>query len=178
VKPIAAATLALYPLGVVEIRALGVDDFSSLRYLHAKALMTQAGEALTDAELAAFVRFCYSPAFADHLRSENVLAAFIGGELAGSAAWQATLAGGETARIRALFVRHPGFGIGRRLLAEVEALAQAAGCREFQTFTTANAVKFFERSGYLATARGVRALSQDCALPVTFLRKVAPPPCP
>jgi GNAT superfamily N-acetyltransferase len=174
-KPIAAATPTRHPTVVVEIRPAGIDDFSSLRYLHARALMTQAGEALSNAELEAFVRFCYSPAYADQLRSEHILAAWIGGELAGSAAWQPASADGATARIGSLFVRHPRFGIGRRLLAQVEALAAGAGALDFATFTTSNAVAFFERCGYTQTSRGVRALSPECALPITFLRKVARP---
>jgi hypothetical protein len=161
---------------IIEIRPAGIDDHASLRYLHAKALATQAAASLSDAEVEAFVHFAYSPDYADHLLAEEILGAWIDGELAGSASWHATREDRATARIGSLFVRHPRFGIGRCLLAAVEARAAASGFTAFATWTTGNAVPFFQGQGYEITSRGIRTLSAQCALPVTFMRKLAPPP--
>jgi putative acetyltransferase len=160
---------------IIDIRPAGIDDHASLRYLHAKALATQAAASLSDAEIEAFVHFTYSPDYADHLMAEDVLGAWIGGELAGSASWHAAREDRATARIGSLFVRHPRFGIGRRLLAAIEARAAASGFTEFATWTTGNAVPFFQSRGYEITSRGMRTLSNRCALPVTFMRKITRP---
>ena len=56
--------------------------------------------------------------------------------------------------------------------AEAEGRAHQCGFAQFTSWATANAVPFFERLGYQAVSRGVKTLSSECALPVTFLRKV------
>ena len=76
-----------------------------------------------------------------------------------------------TARVGSIFVRHPRFGIGRRLLAEVEQRAHHSGFNRIAAGVTANAVPFFERLGYVVASHGVRTFAIGCALPVTFLRK-------
>ena len=84
--------------------------------------------------------------------------AWLDGELVGAASWQSRPPAGGIARIGPVFVRHPRFGIGRRLLAEVEARAHRSGFRQFAAWSTTNAVPFFERLGYgrLARRQGLR----------------------
>jgi GNAT superfamily N-acetyltransferase len=155
---------------------LGADDFSAVRHLHATSLRAQTVGVLSDAELMAFVRLAYSPIYADILEKEEVTCAWLDGELVGTVSWQANAASGHIARIGCIFVRHRRFGIGRRLLAEVEARAQQCGFSRLAVGVTANAVPFFRRQGYAVASRGVKTLALGCALPVTFLRKDAPDP--
>lgn len=158
----------------VVVRQVGLDDFSEARYLHAKALSAQTADALSDDEISAFVALANSAAYADVLRQEEIYGAFIDGQLVGTASWQVNNDDGKVVRISSVFV-HPMFwryGIGRRLVAEVEARAMHSGFDQFSVSTTFNAVPFFEKVGYQVSSRGVRSFGPACALPVAFLRKV------
>jgi GNAT superfamily N-acetyltransferase len=158
--------------GVLSVVPLSVDDFSALRYLHVTALRNQTAEVLSDAEIAAFVRLVQSPAYTDLMMREEVYGGWLHGELVGTVGWQSSADSSSTARIGSIFVRHPRLGIGRHLIDAAEARAQRCGFVQFSVCVTANAVPFFERMGYRSVSRGVRSLSPDCSLPVTFLKKV------
>jgi GNAT superfamily N-acetyltransferase len=159
----------------LTLRPIGVDDFSSLRYLHATSLRSQTLEVLSEEEVAAFVRLVYSPAYVDLLLKEEVYGGWLDGELIGTVSWHAGGSGGSTASIGGIFVRHPRLGIGRRLLAEAEARAHQSGFERLSACATANAVPFFLKFGYETVSRGVRSLSFECVLPVTFVKKRLPP---
>jgi len=165
------------PNGIVnrllKVAPLDLDHFSALRYLHARALRAQTGAVLSEAEIAAFTRLVHSPAYVDLLLKEEILGAWLHGELVGSVSWHSSDHAG-VARIGSLFVLHPRMGIGGRLLAIMEARAKECGFAHFATGVTANAVPFFLRQGYRAASRGLRMLSADCGLPVTFLKKSLP----
>ena len=145
---------------------LGLDDFSAIRHLHATSLRAQTVGVLSDAEVAAFVRLVYSPAYTDD-PDEGGGATAPGSTASWSApsSWQANGANGHIARIGSIFVRHRGYGIGRRLLAAVEARAQQCGFASFAVGVTANAVPFFERQGYAVASRGVKTLSPAARCP-------------
>lgn len=160
----------------IAIRLIGIDDHSAVRYLHVKSMTTQSLDALSEAEIAAFVAFVRSPAYSDCIVAEEVYGAFVDGQLVGTASWQFNGDDGRTARISSVFV-DPLFarlGIGRLLLAEVEARALQSGFGQFGISATLNAVSFFEKQGYREASRGVKTLGTDCALPVAFLRKSVP----
>jgi putative acetyltransferase len=157
----------------VAVRRVGLDDHAQVRYLHARAMRTQCGDALSDGELAAFLAFVGSPAYADHLRTEEVHGAFLDGQLIGTASWLANADDGETARIASVFV-HPMFarlGLGGRVLAEVEGRATQSGFALLGASVIVSALPFFERHGYVEASRGVKAFGPECWLPVAFLRK-------
>ena len=157
----------------LAIRRIGIDDHADVRHLHLRAMRHQCGDALSDAELAAFARFVDSPEYSDHLCAEELHGAFVDGQLIGTASWLANGDDGETARIGSVFV-HPMFvrlGIGGRLLAEVESRATLAGFEQLGASATLNAIPFFERYGYTEASRGVKAFGPDCWLRVAFLRK-------
>src|SRR5262245_44867869 len=161
---------------VLAIRRVGLDDHSAVRHLHARSMRSQSGDALSDAEIAAFKAFVGSPAYSDCLLAEEVYGAFVDGQLVGTAGWHLNGDDGRTARISSVFV-DPLFGrlgIGRRLLAEVEARAYQSGFAQLGISATINAVPFFEKLGYREASRGVKTLGTDCALPVAFLRKSVP----
>ena len=157
----------------LSLPRIGLDDHSQVRYLHARSLRALAGEALSDAELAAVLAFVGSPVYSDHLRTEEVHGAFLDGQLIGTASWLVNADDGETARIASILV-HPLFtrlGLGGRLLATVEARASQSGFANLSASATLNAVPFFERYGYVEASRGVKAFGPRCWLPVAFLRK-------
>jgi N-acetylglutamate synthase-like GNAT family acetyltransferase len=157
------------------VRQIGVDHFSSVRYLHATALRSQTIKALSEDEVAAFVRLVYSPAYADLLMQEEVHGGWLDGELVGTVSWHPAGNNGSTVSLGGIFVRHPRLGIGRRLLATAEAHARQCGFERLSACTTDNAVPFFLALGYETASRGVRTLAADCVLPVTFVRKPLPP---
>ena len=154
----------------LTVRIIGIDDFSSLRYLHATSLRAQTLDVLSEEEMAAFIRLVYSPAYTDLLMKEEVYGAWIDDELIGTVSWHAGANGG-TASIGGIFVRHPRLGIGRRLLEEAEARARQCGFERLSACATANAVPFVQHFGYEKVSRGVRSLSFECVLPVTFVKK-------
>jgi GNAT superfamily N-acetyltransferase len=160
----------------VAVRRVGLDDHAQVRYLHARAMYAQCGDALSDGELGAFLGFVDSPAYSDHLRTEEVHGAFMDGQLIGTASWLTNADDGQTARIGCVLV-HPMFsrlGLGGRLLATVEARASQSGLAHLGASVTINAVPFFERHGYIEASRGVKAFGPECWLPVAFLRKRMP----
>jgi GNAT superfamily N-acetyltransferase len=160
----------------VDLRRVDLDDHSQVRHVHARAMRTHCGDALTEAELAACLDFVGSAAYSDHLLAEEVHGAFVDGQLVGTASWLANCDDGETARIASVLV-DPMFarlGLGGRLLAEVETRAAFSGFDLLGASTTMNAVPFFEHRGYTEASRGVKAFGSACWLPVAFLRKRAP----
>lgn len=159
--------------GAITIRRIGIDDHSDVRHVHAKSMTAKSLDALSQAEIEAFVAFVRSPAYSDALMAEDVYGAFAERQLVGTASWHVNGDDGRTARISSVFVDplFCGLGIGRRLLAEVETRARQSGFGQFGISATINAVPFFEKLGYREASRGVKVLGQDCALPVAFLRK-------
>ena len=153
------------------LQPLGVDHYSAVRHLHASSLRTQTIGVLSEAEIVAFTKLVYSPAYTAILMKEETFGAWFDGELVGTASWQTNTASGLTARIGSIFVAHPRHGIGRRLLVEVEGRVHHSGFGRLSAGVTANAVPFFERFGYAVASHGTKTLSLGCALPVTFVRK-------
>jgi putative acetyltransferase len=160
----------------VTIRLVGLDEYSHVRNLHARAMSSESADSLSEAEIAAFIAFVRSPAYSDVLRGETLYGAFIDGQLIGTASWHVNGDDGQLARISSVFV-DPMFmrlGIGGRLLTEAEARAFQSGFNQLGISSTINAVPFFERAGYQVASRGVKTFGPGCALPVAFLRKIVP----
>jgi GNAT superfamily N-acetyltransferase len=160
----------------IEIKPISLDDFSHLRYLNERSLRAHTVDVLSEDEVVAFRNFVYSAAYSDQLMQEEVYGAWLNQALVGSISWHPVGDDGATARIGPVFVDYQRLGIGRRLMAEAEGRAHHCGFAQFTAWATANAVPFFERLGYQVVSRGVKTLSPECALPVTFLRKVLPRP--
>lgn len=161
----------------LEIRRVGLDDYSNVRYLHATSFRALASSRLSEDELASFVRHVYSPHYVDELIRTELFAGFLGGTLAGTAAWSGSDDSGQVARLSSVFVSpmFAGTGIGRRLVADAEARAVSSGYRRITLRATANAVGFFQRLGYEISSYGVSAEAGPAAMvPVTFMRKTMP----
>lgn len=173
---VSATSLASLLDDKLAVQQIGIDDFSSLRHLHASAMRAQTLGVLSDEELTLFVQLVYAPEYMDMLAREAVYGGWLNGELVGTVSWHAAGSSGTTASIGGIFVRHRRLGIGRRLLATAEGQARQSGFERISACATANAVPFFLRLGYETASRGVRTMPRGCTLPVTFVRKLLPRP--
>jgi ribosomal protein S18 acetylase RimI-like enzyme len=158
---------------MIELRPLSVDDLSAARYIHTASFAGAAQEHYAPAEIDAFVAFVRSPHYADLLLGNRTVAAWVGAEMVGTAAWSPGEGLSPTARILAVFVRplFTGEGIGRRLVDHIESEAGAAGYCAFELSATLNAVGFFEGLGYRILRNGGWALPFGRDIPVAFMRK-------
>jgi len=162
-------------LQLLEIRPLGIDDLSTVRYVVSAAFQRTAKEHYSAAEVEAFADFVRSPHYSDLLLGNRAYGAWVGSEMVGVAAWCIGEPKSATARVLSLFV-HPMFGangIGTRLGEYLADEARAAGYRALEASVTLNAAAFFERLGYLETRRGVWGLPSGRELPIAFMRKVS-----
>jgi putative acetyltransferase len=75
--------------------------------------------------------------------------------------------------LRALFVDAAlqGQGVGRALLAAVEARARAAGCSHLRGAMSLNAVAFYERAGFASRGGPALLRSADIRVPVMWMEK-------
>lgn len=161
---------------IVVVRALGVDELSNVRYIHATSIRLHAAHVLSDDEIKAFTDHVYSDAYAAQLARTQLIGASIGGELVGTSGWSFGDDSASGARISSLHVRplFTGLGIGRMLLEAAEAAAGIAGFDSFSARATLNSVGFFDRHGYIVTSQGMYPMRPDVGLPVAFMRKSEP----
>lgn len=131
-------------------------------------------------DVEAFRSHIYSLRYLDELQLEDLVGAWLDGELIGTAGWMPADDKGLCARIGSLFVR-PLFdhiGVGSLLLAEAERRAGRAGFREFSTRVMPHIVPFLLKAGYEVTSRGVQPFGKVSCV-VAFMRKwpavVSPP---
>jgi putative acetyltransferase len=170
-------------LAACKLALITIDDVSTTRYIHAKSLRETGHSWASEHELEASIAFIRSPAYAAEIetaiRGGRFLGAWIDQRLIGTAGWMSVVEGSPVARIRwchvlPMFAR---MGIGRRLLLEVEAAAEATGHTSLVARTPPGATSFFERGGYGITSYGTRTVPPGISLPVAFLRKnLRPPP--
>jgi GNAT superfamily N-acetyltransferase len=173
-------------ISAADVRPIGIDDLSTVRYIHAAALRTPAASRLSETEIAAFAAYVYSDAYTGLLveaaRAKRLLGATVGEDLVGTAGWSPADDRGAVARLICVFVLplFAGCGLGRLLALAAEDQARRAGFRCFTVRATLNASGFFTQLGYEVSSRGVWALGPGQSLPVTFLRKRLPgaPPLP
>ena len=157
----------------ILIRPVGVDDWANIRYVHSTAFRLMSASFCTPNEIDAFTAFVRSETYAERLMWESMHAAWLDGELVGTAGWSPADDSGTQARITSVFVR-PLFtrvGIGLRLVRDAEARASAAGFERFSTRATLNSVGFFEKLGYDVTSYGVHVVMGEQTMPVTYMRK-------
>jgi GNAT superfamily N-acetyltransferase len=160
---------------MMKLRPLSVDDLSAARYIHATAFAGAARNHYSPADIDAFTAFIRSPRYADLLLGNHAVAACIGSEMVGTAAWSAGEPPSPTARILAVFVRpmFTGDGIGRQLVGYIEEEARGAGYQALEVSATLNAVGFFQDLGYLLVREGAWALPLGHEMPVAFMRKAS-----
>lgn len=180
-KPPAARETGVGPTTAMSAHAIiapvGLDDWSDVRHLHARAFDKLVAAHLDDNEAQACRDMLSSHEYGEALQHANLMGAWIDGYLVATCNWQPADDAGASARLGALFV-DPLFarsGLGRRLALETEALARAAGFRAYSVHAPANAVAFFAAIGYSIASHGIHAIDSSIGFPVAFMRKVDPP---
>lgn len=106
--------------------------------------------------------------FVDAVGPFQTLVAEIGGQAAAVAQLDV-----EASALRALFVDAAiqGRGVGRAMLAAVEARARAAGCTRLRGAMSLNAVPFYEQAGFRASGGPTRLRSAGVPVPVVWMEK-------
>ncbi len=135
---------------LLHFRPVGIDDWSAVRYVHTNAYNILVRPHVANDAGASFADFVDSPAYVDHLRSSNLIGAWLNGVLVGTAGWRPVDEHSRGVEIEALFVQ-PIFafmGIGGALLGHVENEARCAGFTAFTTLATPKSAPFFEQFGY------------------------------
>lgn len=158
----------------LEIRQATVDDFSTIRYVHTRAFERSVAPYLSEEEANAVLAYMRTPAYASELMSRELFVGRISGQIVATAGWSAGDDSGSIARIGWIFVdpMFAGCGIGKRLVADVEARAAQSGYSRFAIRATPNAAGFCQRLGYDIASHGVSTLYASVdAMPVTFMRK-------
>jgi len=152
----------------LSVRAARFEDMSAILRLIEGAIEHGCRDHYGRAQRQAVYRGYASNLFADAVGPFQTLAAEIGEQLVGAA--QLDVA---TAALRALFVDATiqGQGIGRALLAAVEARARAAGCSRLRGAMSLNAVPFYAQAGFVPCAGPARLLSAGLRVPVTWMEK-------
>jgi N-acetylglutamate synthase-like GNAT family acetyltransferase len=157
----------------IQLRPLGIDEMSAVRYLHDRAFEHHIGPILSQAEVDAFSEQVHSPEYAERVFSHDPIGAYLHGDLVGTVGSQRSDDGERALRVTQLFVR-PMFGrlgIGGTLLTSVEQKALKSGIFSVALQVTRNATEFFEKHGYEVTSYGIGSISGLGGLAVAFLRK-------
>ena len=156
----------------VDLRPIGLDEYAAVRFVHDASFRVNCAAQLAEDDVKSFRAHIFSQKYMDELQLEDLVGAWLDGELIGTAGWMPADDQGLCARISSLFVR-PLFsriGVGPLLLAEVEARARRAGFKELCTRVMPHAVPFMAKAGYEVTSRGVQPFGGVvCA--VAFMRK-------
>jgi GNAT superfamily N-acetyltransferase len=155
---------------------VGVDDISSVRYVHGSAFQILSGEYHTQEESAAFSDMIRRPEYGREVLTNNVVGAWIDREMVGTAGWCPGDNRCKTARIRQVFVGplFAGTGIGRLLLMDAENRALKAGFQFFSVRAAVSTVPFYEKLGYLVSSHGVLPTPNGVGMPIVFMRKATP----
>lgn len=150
------------------LRTLRFEDVPEVLRLVARAVAFGCRAHYDDQQMAA-VRAAYAGTlFVEALGSFESVVAELDGRLAGFA--QLDPAGG---RLRALFVdaEHQGRGLGRALLAEIEARAARRGCARVHGAMSLNAVPFYTRVGFRSLGGQERLASTGVVVPIVRMEK-------
>jgi GNAT superfamily N-acetyltransferase len=160
----------LLPAGAppVSMRAARFEDVSGILRLVEGAIEQGCREHYGERQRQAVFAGYASTLFVDALGPFESLVAEVGGRLAGYA--QVDLAGGG---LRALFVdaSFHGQGVGRALLAAIEARARAAGCRRLGGAMSLNAVSFYAAAGFRPLGAPERLRTAQVWVPILRMEK-------
>lgn len=157
----------------VDIRAVGIDNWSEIRGLHAAAFKALAAPFIDRTESDAYIGHIYAPDYTDTLMALDLQAVWLDGRIVATAGWAPSDDRGETARISSVFVS-PLFarlGIGRQVVSAAETRARTAGFGTFAVRAFQPSTYFFEALGYARSAQGVTSVGTENGIPVVFMRK-------
>lgn len=158
---------------LVQLRPIGIDHWSDVRYVHETSFRTIIGPRASQQSIDEFMKSLATPEYVDELASADLFGAWLDGQLAGTAGWRPMDSHGRAARIEGLYVQ-PLFafmGLGSLLLANAEARARRAGYATITALASSVSVPFFMRSGYDVYAQGPGVSNFAGDLPVFVMRK-------
>ena len=150
------------------LRTLRFEDVPEVLRLVARAVAVGCRAHYDDEQMAA-VRAAYAGTlFVEALGSFESVVAEVDGRLAGFAQLDPA-----ACRLRALFVdaEHQGHGLGRALIAEIEARAARRGCARVHGAMSLNAVPFYARVGFRALGPQERLSSTGVVVPIVRMEK-------
>ena len=152
----------------LSVRAARFEDVSAILRLIEGAIEHGCRHHYNGAQRRAAYLGYASNLFVDAVGPFQLLVAEIGGQLAAVA--QLDAAAGT---LRALFADAAlqGQGVGRALLAAVEARARAAGCARLRGAMSLNAVPFYARAGFLPCAGPARRHIAGVQVPAVWMEK-------
>jgi putative acetyltransferase len=150
----------------LPVRAARFEEVPSLLALIERAIDHGCRDHYDGAQRRAVYLGYASNLFVDALGPFETLVAELGGRAAAVAQLDV-----DDGTLRALFVdaAHQGRGVGRALLAEVEARARAAGCARLRGAMSLNAVAFYARAGFRPGAGPARL--GGAGVPVVWMEK-------
>ncbi len=157
--------------GLVQLRSIGIDDWSDVRYVHGSSFRTLIGPKVAPEHVDEFITSLAAPEYVDRFGASHLTGAWLDGELAGTVGWRPSH--GRVARIEGLFVQ-PLFtfmGLGSLLLAHAEMEARDAGFSAVTVLTTNHSVPFFMRLGYDVYVQGAGVAHGPSDLPLFLMRK-------
>jgi len=152
----------------LSVRAARFEDVAAMLRLIEGAIERGCRDHYDGAQRRAVYLGYASNLFVDAVRPFDTLVAEIGGQLVAVA--QVDVAAGA---LRALFVDAAlqRQGVGRALLATVEARARAAGCGRLRGAMSLNAVPFYLQAGFRPRAGPTRLLNAGVRVPVAWMEK-------
>ena len=150
------------------LRTLQFEDVPEILRLVGRAITFGCREHYDPAQRAAVYAAYASTLFVESMGAYESVVAELDGRLAGFA--QLDPAGG---RLRALFVdaEHQGRGLGRALLAEIEARAARRACTRVHGAMSLNAVPFYARAGFRPLGGEERLMSTGVVVPIVRMEK-------
>jgi len=155
-------------------RRMGLDDFSTVRHIHASAVRSLADRLIEPHEAEAAAKAIYSPSYVADLSAKALHVAVLNGSIVGTCAWSPSDDRGSNARIGTLFVAplFQGQAIGSRLVTHVEDDAISNGFQRLTAIVPVSVVPMFEDLGYTVASFGTSLdVVPSVTLQVAFLRK-------
>jgi GNAT superfamily N-acetyltransferase len=171
----------------ITIRTAVPADAAALRRLHRASLWGLGVFDYTLAEIDSILRHVQT-LDPELIETGRYYVAEIGGELAGSGGWSEhalgqpmprsansnrPMSGTPSAKLRAIFV-NPKFaraGIGRAVMAHIEAEARAAGLTRAEGLATLSSLRFYEGIGYTALRRLSMPLADGTMIALVHMKK-------
>jgi GNAT superfamily N-acetyltransferase len=152
----------------LELRAARFEDVPDILRVVERAVTFDCREHYDAAQRAAVYASYAAVLFVEALGPYETVVAALAGRVVGFAQLDA-----PSSRLRALFVDagEQRRGLGRALLAEIEARAAARGCARLHGAMSLNAVPFYERAGFRALGGVERLTSIGVAIPIVRMEK-------
>lgn len=157
-----------------EIGPASIDDFSTIRHVHALAIQRILAASLSADDVNQLCAHVRTADYTAQLMSREFLVAKVNGSTVGTIAWSPVQDGAGVARISAHFV-HPlyvGIGIGRALLEAAVEQAATAGYPKCMARVPLAAISLYENSGFATMSQGVaKDLAPSVTMHVAFMRR-------